>query len=195
MIPIARADAPRRASARSLGWFVRRGLTWGLFALVAAIAILVVGYPAVTGAERYTITGGSMEPAIPRGSMVVVQSTAIDDIRVGDIVTFQLESGQSAVATHRVVGFGVHDGDRTLVTRGDANETADAEPVRAVQIRGAVVYALPWLGWMDTVLSSEMRMWSVPILAGALFVYAGWMFVGAWRDRRRRIAAEPPAPV
>lgn len=172
---------------RSLG----RGLAWGALALVGLVAVLVLVVPSVIGAQRYTILGGSMEPAIPLGSLVVVQPREFDDVRVGDVVTFQLESGEAAVATHRVVGEGrLGDGERVLVTQGDANDSADLEPVRAPQIRGVLLYSIPLLGWMNVLISGELRMWVVPLVSGALLLYAVWMFVSAWRDRGRRVPEE-----
>lgn len=169
---------------RSLG----RGLAWGAFALVGLVATLVLVVPLVIGAERYTIVGGSMEPAIPLGSLVVVQPRELNDIRVGDVITYQLESGEATVATHRVVGEGVvGDGERVLVTQGDANDSADIEPVREPQVRGVLLYSIPLLGWMNVLISGELRMWVVPVVSGALLLYAAWMFVSAWRDRRRRM--------
>jgi signal peptidase len=172
---------------RSLG----RGLAWGAFALVGLAAVLALVVPTVIGAERYTILGSSMEPAIPLGSLVVVQPREFNDVRVGDVVTYQLESGEATVATHRVVGEGlVGDGERVLVTQGDANDTADLEPVREPQLRGVLVYSIPLLGWMNVLISGELRMWVAPVLSGALLLYAVWMFVSAWRDRRSRMAEE-----
>ncbi|WP_292809951.1 signal peptidase I [Microbacterium sp.] len=164
-----------------------RGLAWGAFGLVALIAALVLVVPVAAGGERYTILGGSMDPAIPLGSLVVVQPREFDEVRVGDVVTFQLESGKSPVATHRVVGEGrAGDGERVLVTQGDANDAADLEPVRAPQLRGVLLYSIPLLGWMNVLISGELRAWVLPLASGALLVYAIWMFVSAWRDRIRR---------
>ena len=172
-----------------------RGLGWGALGLVALIAALVFVVPMVIGAQRYTIVSGSMEPGIPVGSLVVVQPRQIDDVGMGDVITFQLESGESAVATHRVVGEGrTRDGERLLVTQGDANSTADSAPVQAAQLRGALIYTVPLLGWMNFLISGELRTWVLAVVSGSLVIYAVWMFVGAWLDRRRRLSAEATAP-
>jgi signal peptidase len=172
-----------------------RGLGWGALGLVALIAALVFVVPMVIGAQRYTIVSGSMEPGIPVGSLVVVQPRQIDDVGMGDVITFQLESGESAVATHRVVGEGrTGDGERLLVTQGDANSTADSAPVQAAQLRGVLIYTVPLLGWMNFLISGELRTWVLAVVSGSLVIYAVWMFVGAWLDRRRRLSAEATAP-
>ena len=172
-----------------------RGLGWGALGLVALIAALVFVVPMVIGAQRYTIVSGSMEPGIPVGSLVVVQPRQIDDVGMGDVITFQLESGESAVATHRVVGEGrTRDGERLLVTQGDVNSTADSAPVQAAQLRGVLIYTVPLLGWMNFLISGELRTWVLAVVSGSLVIYAVWMFVGAWLDRRRRLSAEATAP-
>ena len=172
-----------------------RGLGWGALGLVALIAALVFVVPMVIGAQRYTIVSGSMEPGIPVGSLVVVQPRQIDDVGMGDVITFQLESGESAVATHRVVGEGrTGDGERLLVTQGDVNSTADSAPVQAAQLRGVLIYTVPLLGWMNFLISGELRTWVLAVVSGSLVIYAVWMFVGAWLDRRRRLSAEATAP-
>jgi len=124
-----------------------------------------------------------------------VQPRQIDDVGMGDVITFQLESGESAVATHRVVGEGrTRDGERLLVTQGDVNSTADSAPVQAAQLRGVLIYTVPLLGWMNFLISGELRTWVLAVVSGSLVIYAVWMFVGAWLDRRRRLSAEATAP-
>lgn len=186
------AGASETPPPRSWLWYLGRGAVWGAFALVSLVAVLALVVPLAIGGERYTILGGSMEPAIPLGSLVVVQPREFGDVRVGDVVTFQLESGEAAVVTHRVVGEGrASDGERVLVTRGDANDTADLEPVREPQMRGVLVYSIPLLGWMNVLISGELRAWVLPFASGALLVYAVWMFVSAWRDRARSLGDVP----
>jgi signal peptidase I len=188
-VPPDEAPASRE---RSLLWYIGRGASFGVLGILGLLAVLVLVVPMAVDAQRYTITGGSMEPSIPLGSLIVVRPASIDDVNVGDAVTFQLVSGQPEVATHRVVGIATAgDGTRTLVTKGDANAAADAEPVRAEQLRGIVMYTIPGLGWMNAIFTGDMRAWVLPAIAVVLFGYAGWMFVRAAFDRRRRRAADP----
>jgi signal peptidase I len=179
---------------RSLLRYIWRGISYGILGVLVLLAVLILVVPAVTGAERFTIAGGSMEPSIPLGSLVIVRPVAAEEIRVGDVITFQLVSGEPAVATHRVVAVGVAgDGSRTFTTRGDANAAPDADPVIPEQVRGVVQYAIPGIGWINAVLTGELRAWLIPAAAIALFAYAGWMFVRAGLDhRRRRAAARAP---
>jgi signal peptidase len=153
--------------------------------LVLAVTVLV---PRLAGATPYTVLTSSMEPGMPPGTLVVTRPVDVDDIDVGSVITYQLESGRPTVVTHRVTAIGYDlEGRRLLTTQGDANTVPDATPVRAVQIRGEQWYAVPHLGRLSTVLSGSERQLGVVIVAMALLAYAVRMFAGAVRggDRRR----------
>ena len=52
-----------------------------------------------------------------------------DELGVGAVITYQMESGRPQVVTHRVVAVvNAIDGERRFLTQGDANEEADPEP-------------------------------------------------------------------
>lgn len=169
---------------------VLRGAWRALCVAVIALGVLVVGaavvVPRLGGATPYTILTGSMDPTYPPGTLVVVREADPDEIATGDVVTFQLRSGEPAVATHRVVGVGrATVGDEVvLTTKGDANAAADAEPVRAVQVRGRVWYAVPWLGHVGAAFSAQSRQLVVYVVAGGLLLYAAVMVVAGVRERR-----------
>jgi signal peptidase len=164
---------------------LRRIASTVLLAAVAAVAAAVVVVPAVSGASTFTITGRSMEPTIPLGSVVVTRPVAAADIRIGDAVTYQISSGRPEVATHRVTGV-VFTGDGpSFVTRGDANAAADAETIVAEQVRGVVWYAVPLVGWVNALLTPAVRAWVVPVVVAGLCAYGGWALVSGLRERRR----------
>ena len=182
---IGHTAASATGGARRRRWTPRRILSTALLAVVAVIALAVVVVPAVTGSSTFTITGRSMEPTIPLGSLIVTRPVAADEVRIGDVVTYQLESGRPEVATHRVIGMVFADDGTRFVTQGDANDSADAEPLVAEQIRGTVWYSIPLVGWVNAALSGPVRAWVLPVVVAGLCGYAGWMFVSAARDRRR----------
>ena len=120
-------------------------LATGLVVLVLGVVVVV---PKLGGATPYTVLTGSMRPTMPPGTLVVVKPVKPEQIRVGDVITFQIKSGDPAVATHRVVGVGVTmGGDYLLKTKGDANNAADPTTVRPEQIRGKRWYSVPYLAW------------------------------------------------
>lgn len=157
--------------------------------LVAVVLVLTVLVPAVGGGTAYTVLTGSMEPTLPPGTVVVTRETPVADVRVGDVVTYQLESGRPTVATHRVRAVGVTLGGETrLVTQGDANAAADPEPVRPEQLRGVQWYAVPLVGYPAMVVDADLRQVVVLGAVVLLLGYAGHSFAGsaAGALRRRR---------
>jgi signal peptidase len=168
------------------GWLVQV-VSWTFILSVLAVLAIALVLPRLGGATPYTVLTGSMEPRLPPGTLVVVKPVAAEDVVIGDVITFQLESGRSAVVTHRVIGVrpGV-DGEPEFITQGDANAVPDADPVRAVQVRGRLWYAVPNLGRVNTILTGEQRQVAVYGCSVGLVLYAGVMFSGALRERRRR---------
>lgn len=164
------------------------GLSGGFLALVVLLAAAVIVVPLATGSIPLTVLTSSMEPKLPPGTLVIVKPTPVNEIRVGDVMTYQLYSGRPEVVTHRVVERIVAtDGTTSFITQGDANAVPDQNPVQEVQVRGTVWYSVPLLGWVNTWLTGERRATVVPILAGLLFLYAAWMLVAGFRDRRRKL--------
>lgn len=168
----------------------RQALAWAVILGVTAVLAVAVLVPRVGGATPYAVLTGSMRPDYPPGTLVVVRPVAPEDVRVGDVVTYQLASGERAVVTHRVTAVSASlGGELRYTTRGDANDVADREPVRPVQIRGRLWYSVPLLGHVHVALTSSQRRTAVLLTAGGLAAYAVAMFAGALRERRRAVPA------
>ena len=58
-----------------------------LLALVIVVCIPLT-VPRIAGYQIYTVISGSMEPAIPTGSLVYVKNTAPSGIEKGDVIAF-----------------------------------------------------------------------------------------------------------
>ncbi|WP_265520545.1 signal peptidase I [Oerskovia flava] len=184
--------APRR---RLLG----RVLGALLLAAALALALLLVVVPLFLGATPYAVLTGSMRPDMPPGSLVVVRPAEPEEIRVGDAITYQIASGRPEVVTHRVVGVGVTSEGRTFTAQGDANALPDPDPVVPGQVRGVVVYAVPWAGYVSSAIGAEERRTALYLVAGGVVLYGLWQVAGGVRERRRarrrpaRHAATPPS--
>ena len=121
--------APLRWAGLVLAWLV-------VLTMSAALMVALV-VPRLAGATPYVLETGSMSPGMPAGTLVVVEPVEAEDIGVGDVLTYQLRSGDPTVVTHRVVEQGVDmTGQPRWRTQGDANDAADAEWVRPVQVKG-----------------------------------------------------------
>lgn len=179
---------PHRSSDRlkrllAFGW---RVLIWLVLLGLVAVLVVAVLVPRIAGATPYSILSGSMTPTYPVGTLVVSRPVDPDQIGVGTVVTYQLESGEPTVITHRVVQQAINDqGEPLFQTRGDANDAPDQKWVRPVQVRGELWYAVPYLGYVNNWLTGHQRQTAVYVVAAGLGGYAAVMFVGAMRDRRK----------
>lgn len=187
-------------SARAtLGW-LWQVVVWLVIVAVVVVLAAAVVVPRIAGATPYTVLTGSMRPTYPEGTLVVVKPVDFDQIGLGDVITYQLESGKATVVTHRVVGTANRfDGEQVLVTQGDANEDPDPERVQEVQVKGELWYSIPYLGHVNNAITGRQRQTAVLVVSALLVGYAAFMFVGAVRDRRRRgrsqaTEVEKPAP-
>jgi signal peptidase len=181
----------RRRLTRDHGllYYIGLGLSFGLLAFVLLLAVLVVLVPAVTRSTPYTILTSSMEPGLPPGTLVIVKPVEPVDVKIGTVITYQLDSGEPAVVTHRVIeiqGPNLPGADPSFITKGDANSAPDAKPVMAVQLRGEVWYSVPLIGWVNNIVNGDLRAVVIPVVAGLLFLYAGWSIVTSRIDKRRR---------
>lgn len=176
--------AEKKPIVGNMWWWVRSIFVWlVILGAIAAITVAVL-IPRLGGATPYTVLTGSMQPNYPPGTLVVIKPAEIDDIRVGDVITYQLESGQHAVATHRVVDRRTNlRGETIFITQGDANSIPDAEPVQPVQIRGKLWYSVPYLGYVNNAISGQMRQVVTYGVVTVLVLYAAYMFTGSVRDR------------
>jgi signal peptidase I len=166
---------------------VVRTVSWAVFLLGIAVVTVAVVVPRVAGATPYTVLTGSMRPDLAPGTLVVTRPVAAGDVQIGDVVTYQLRSGEPAVVTHRVVGIGVDGaGEVVFRTRGDANDVSDQLPVRPEQIRGELWYAVPVVGRLGMLVDAEVRRLLVPVIGVGLLGYAGLRFLGEVRRPRRR---------
>ena len=176
---------------RAAGSWVAQLIAWLVILIAVATVTVAVLVPRLAGATPYAVLTGSMEPTYPPGTLVVVRPVDPAQLGVGDAVTYQLESGEPTVATHRIVTRGVNGkGEHWFRTQGDANSAPDPESVRAVQVKGRVWYAVPHLGHANDVLNGSRRQVVLYGVVTGLLGYAAFMFAGAVRDRRRGRVAE-----
>ena len=173
---------------REVAGALLNGISLGILLLVLALGAITIAVPAAVGGMPLSVLTGSMRPTYPPGTLVVIKPAAPEEIGIGDVITFQIESGKPAVATHRVIARSTDSGtgEVRFTTQGDANNTPDAEPVQPVQVRGKVWYAIPYLGWANQAIDGGTRSWAVPALAGALFLYAAWTVGSGLRERRQK---------
>lgn len=116
--------------------------TLGTLMLTAVIlSALPLALPRLLGYNAYSVVSGSMEPALPVGSVVYVESAGVSQIRAGDIIAFDDEG---TVVTHRVIESRPQEG--AFITKGDANQSLDIKPTPYWKLIGRVKLCIPLLG-------------------------------------------------
>ena len=125
--------------------------TTGYYILAAAALLIglflgLLHFDLLPGYEIRIVQSGSMEPELLTGSVVLIQPR--DRYEVGDIITFGQETSRSIPTTHRIIGDNIIGGELAYITKGDANEEADIEPVRLREVRGKVLFGIPYLGYL-----------------------------------------------
>lgn len=114
----------------------------GIFIMTVVILLMVpFTIPRIFGYHLYGVLSESMTPAYSVGGVVYVKKCDPAMIEVGDVVTFSLQSNEDVVMTHRVVDKNIEE--KFFITRGDANNAADAEPVRFDRVLGTVRFYIP----------------------------------------------------
>lgn len=121
-----------------------------LIALVLFCIPLTV--PRIFGYHIYSVVSESMEPAIPVGSLVYIQEGAPEDMQEDDVIAFYGARDSNAIITHRVVENRVVMGE--FITKGDANQTEDMNPVPYSNFIGKVVLSIPVMGGLAQMLTS-----------------------------------------
>jgi len=118
----------------------------------------------------FSVQSGSMAPAIPTGSVVFVQ--AREEYNVGDVITFN--SPTAVPITHRIEDSFLDEdtGSQLLYrTKGDANDAADADPVRPASIIGRTVWHIPLLGYALGSVQSELGLMLLIVIPATLIIY------------------------
>ena len=183
----------------------RKALDIVLLALILVVlATLVVArvIPAVTGGSTFVVGGGSMEPTIPLGSVVLVTPVPASALAPGDVVSLQAGEDR-AVFTHRVTRLVEREGGIWLETKGDANATPDPSLVPAVDVIGRVAVTLPLLGYL-VVLMSTLQGVAFLIALGIMVLAMTWLLETLEDDQRlvlrrrasaglARLSVDPPA--
>ena len=185
---MAVAVTPRRSTRRVL-----RALTTLLSVTVTLAAALFI-LPSAFGLQRYVITGTSMEGTLDRGSLAFEEVVGVDELRVGDIITYTPPAGSGVdhLVTHRIVA--IHG--RAFRTQGDAVPQVDPWRFRLdAASQSRVTYSIPYVGYAFMVIADRRwRMLLIGAPAGAITVASFLQVLAAVRRRPGSGAAGPHTP-
>ncbi|MEW1823075.1 signal peptidase I [Arthrobacter sp. NPDC080031] len=172
----------RRVSSRIARAMISVITTTLMVVAVAAFLFLAVG-PRVLGYQTSTMLTGSMSPLINPGDVVVTVPVAVQNLKVGDIITYHIPVEDQRVETHRIIDLAVNSqGTATVRTKGDANNGAD--PWTATLAGGQVdrqVFTVPYLGNVIRALRDPVVL--KVLMYGAPAAMVVMVLVSIWRKK------------
>lgn len=125
-----------------------------LLTLFAVITMKASGGQAsLFGYQVKTVLSGSMEPEFKTGSIITINETGKQhNYEKGDVITFKTKD--NILITHRIVK--VKKGGQQFITKGDANDAPDMEPVPRDNIIGVYTgFTIPYLGYIINFANSS----------------------------------------
>lgn len=152
--------------------------------LLAVAAIIVFAIGPRTGKYRtLTVLSGSMTPTFDPGDSIVVRPVPLDQLRKGDVITYNIPVGDGHVVTHRIVSIARKGGGNpVVVTKGDANQAVDDWEA---QLQGSEAWVLetriPKAGYAIRALRDT---WLQRISIGALGIFALLALWRVWVPKR-----------
>ncbi|HEY6736664.1 MAG TPA: signal peptidase I [Candidatus Saccharimonadia bacterium] len=154
--------------------------------VMCALALVVFMLP-FSGLSARTVITGSMAPAIPTGSLVIIQSVPPGDIQVGDIVTYKDPRNLRRTITHRVIKCETQAGITFFTTKGDANSQPDPR-IASGAVVGQVRWHVPYVGHVVELIKTPYGLALLVVIPGL------WVIWDEGRRLRRALQQPKPAP-
>ena len=125
-----------------------RDVAFVLFILIISGTIFVMStgkHVSVFGYQVLRVLTSSMKPAIEENTCIIVKRANVDQLQVGDIITFVSDDPdiKGYYNTHRIYEISEENGERIFTTKGDAIPEPDPYPVHEEQVKGIYVQELP----------------------------------------------------
>ena len=136
-----------------------------LVVLMVLCAVFLMG-SRLWGFQCYTVISRSMEPKYMVGDLLYVEKTDMNNIQVGDDITFVLNE-DLVVATHQVVRIDVVN--KHFYTKGLANEIEDTDPVHFNNVIGVPRFSIPKLGYVSNFVQNPPGTYII-ICAGIILI-------------------------
>lgn len=125
-----------------------------VFVFIAVLAGFMAG---IFKYQPIAVLSGSMSPTFNRGDAVVVRKLNAQEknnLKKGDVIQFV--SGTKYVI-HRINDISNDEyGNKLFITKGDHNNTVDADKVHLDDIKGKVAFIVPFIGYPSVWLSGAI---------------------------------------
>lgn len=137
--------------------------------LILVLVCIPLTVPRFFGVRIYSVISGSMEPAIPTGSLLYITEAQPEEIKEEEVIAFYGVKDSASIITHRVIENRVVMGE--FITKGDANQTQDMNPVPYDNFIGKVAYTIPKAGKAAELFTSlEGKILAAGVIAAAVLL-------------------------
>ena len=137
--------------------------------LILVLVCIPLTVPRFFGVRIYSVISGSMEPAIPTGSLLYITEAQPEEIEEEEVIAFYGVKDAASIITHRVVENRVVMGE--FITKGDANQTQDMNPVPYDNFIGKVACTIPKAGKAAELFTSlEGKVLAAGVIAAAVLL-------------------------
>jgi signal peptidase len=121
----------------------------GWLAVSVLLVLIVWSSTGLLGFYPTIVASGSMQPTLSVGDIAIVVSADPDKVQVGDVIQYWQKE---EMILHRIVESQQTADGMVFITKGDANNAPDPDPVLPSQIVGKLVLKVPQLGWVSIAL-------------------------------------------
>lgn len=125
--------------------------------------------PSILGHSPMSVLSGSMSPMIEPGDMIIIKKPKIEDIEVGDVITYSV--GENTFVTHRVIGILKENKEIRFQTQGDANNTMDQTSITPENIVGIFAFRIPKGGYIASFIRRPIGIILLILLPIALLIF------------------------
>ncbi len=124
---------------------------WLYLVLISLLGLWLGVVLLATGWRPVVIVGESMAPSLRVGDVLLVEDHPQELLGQRTVITFEPRAGEGLI-THRI--YEVLPDSQSYVTKGDANQSVDTDPVSPSQVEGVGRLVVPILGlpviWLQT---------------------------------------------
>lgn len=167
--------------------------------LVATLAIIIIflvyfmfqgirnnEVPTILSHQLYIVRSNSMSPTFETGSLLFVRILEPELIEEGDIITYK-RTQEAVPTTHRVVEILNEQGELQFITRGDANNVNDPNPLDANDMIGRVSWYVPYLGFALGFASTRQGMFVLMVVPASIIIIGQvWGLIKTAKEEKKK---------
>lgn len=150
---------------------IAKSIIFGLLVVLAIFSLFPFLPPFKGFYKIRAVMSGSMEKAIPQGSLIINQWTEDKNLKIGDIITYRRPDLKDFFITHRIKNIEKEGFFYFFKTQGDQVSEPDKWRLNQSQIEGKVIFTIPLLGYLYVFVQSPLGFLFFIIFPGAWLIF------------------------